>query len=84
MYTCSIMPLRAGYLKDGTLLAAIFDLGFDAMDSLNHYLEKAPVSIELLQADGTTAPISFQPTQNHVYSLNVRVEPLQPCILLMK
>lgn len=76
--------LRAGYLKDGTLLAAIFDLGFDAMDSLSLYLEKSPLSIELLQSDGSTVPVSFQPTQNNIFSLNVRVEPMQPCILLIQ
>ena len=75
--------LRAGYLKDGTLLAAVFDLGFDAMDTLDLYLEKAPLSIKLLQADGSTAPVSFRHTQNNVYSLSLRVEPMQPCILLI-
>ena len=34
--------MRSGYINDGRLLCALFDLGYDPMDNISLYLEKEP------------------------------------------
>ena len=76
--------LRAGYLSDGSLLTSVYCIGFDPMDTLDLYLEKAPVSVELLLPDGTQRAVSFKEIKKDIYSIDVRVEPMYPVILLIK
>lgn len=76
--------LRAGYLKDGTLLAAIFEIGIDPLDELTLFLDKAPERIDAMLPDGTLAPISFRASGDGLYTLDVRVEVLYPVVLLIK
>lgn len=75
--------LRAGYLADGRLLTAVFDLGYDPMDTMELYLEKAPTHITLLMPDGSESDVSWQVADNNIYSVEVKVEPLYPVILLI-
>jgi hypothetical protein len=76
--------LRAAYTKAGTLLVFALILGFDPMDKLHLYLEKAPASISLLQSDGTEKPLEFEALENNIYQINTRTEPMMPCILLIQ
>ena len=76
--------LRAGYLNDGTLLAAIFEIGIDPLDELTVYLEEIPKSIEMMLPDGTLAPVSFTANGDGLYTLEAKVETLYPVVLLIK
>jgi len=75
--------LRAGYLADGSLLCAVFQLGMDPMDALTLHLEKAPAEIRLLLPDGTDVPVEFTRDGN-CYILQVRVETLYPVVLIIR
>ena len=76
--------LRAGYLADGRLLAAIFELGIDPLDTLTVFLENEPTRIEMMLPDGNTAPVAFEKSGDGLYTLDVRVETLYPLILFIK
>lgn len=76
--------LRAGYLADGRLLAAIFELGIDPLDTLTVFLENEPTKIEMMLPDGNTAPVAFEKSGDGLYTLDVRVETLYPLILFIK
>ena len=76
--------LRAGYLSDGSLLTSVYCIGFDPMDTLDLYLKKAPLSVELLLPDGTAKKVDFKEIKKDIYSIDVRVEPMYPVILIIK
>ena len=79
-----ITDLHPGYLADGTLLTALFDIGFDPLETLPLYLEKEPASISLLQPDGTEAPLVWTTAGEGIYSIQTRVEPMYPAVLLIR
>ena len=76
--------LRAGYLDDGRLLAAIFDLGYDPEEKTVLYLEKEPTEIFRLDENGNEIPVSFEATKDGFWSLDTVCEPLYPLVLLIK
>ena len=76
--------LRAGFLADGTLLAAVFIIGFDPMEELTLYLEKEPASVSLLQPDGTELPLTWTTAGEGIYNIHTRVEPMYPAIVLIR
>ncbi len=76
--------LRAGYLSDERLLCTVFNLGFDPLETLELHLEKAPECINLLDKNGGEIPLSFTCTEGDLYSVNVRVEPMYPVIVIIK
>jgi len=76
--------LRAGYLADDSLLVSVYCISFDPMDTLDLYLEKAPESVELLLPDGTKKAVSFKEIKKDIYSIDVKVEPMYPVILIIK
>jgi len=76
--------LRAGYLNDGALLAAIFEIGIDPMDSITLYLEKKPSCIAALDSDGKENIAEFEDIGNNMYNVKVRIETLNPVILIIR
>lgn len=76
--------LRAGYLDDGRLLAAIFNLSYDPEESTVLYLEKQPKSISRLDENGNEILVDFEKQANGFYTLNVSCEPLYPTVLLIE
>ena len=76
--------LRAGFLADGTLLTALFDIGFDPLEELTLYLEQEPASISLLQPDGTEMALDWTAAGEGIYQIRTRVEPMYPAILLIR
>lgn len=76
--------LRAGYLPDGRLLAAIFELGIDPVEEPKLYLEKKPESITMTLPDGTEAPVKFEAVGENIYTVDIRIEPMYPVILFIK
>ena len=76
--------LRAGEIRDGRMLAAFYNLGFDPLDSLPLYLEKAPERITSLDRHGEEREVAFTALGDGKYELDLRVEPMYPVILLIK
>ncbi len=75
---------RAGYLGEDRMLAAVFELGIDPMDSLKLYLEKAPKSICMLDCNGEENAVEFSPCGDSIYDVKVRIEPMNPVILIIR
>ncbi len=76
--------LIAGYLNDNSLLVTALCLGFDPEETLNLYLEKEPTNVELFMPDGSLEKANFTKTKENHYSIDVKVEPMYPVILLIK
>jgi len=76
--------MRSGYINDGRLLCALFDLGYDPMDNVSLYLEKEPSEIQILTKDGLCSDVSFEKVSDDTYVVDTRIEPLYPIILLIK
>ena len=76
--------LRAGYLDDGRMLAAIFNLGYDPEEETVLYLEKEPTAIAYLNENGEEIPISFTKNEEGFYVMPVSCEPLYPTVLLIR
>ena len=76
--------LRAGYLDDGRMLAAIFNLGYDPEEETVLYLEKEPTAITYLNENGEEIPVSFTKNEEGFYVMPVSCEPLYPTVLLIK
>ena len=76
--------LRAGYLPDGTLLAAVFVLGYDPMENIELYLENKPTEIRRILSDGSFEKIGFTQNENGNCIVEAKAEPLHPVILLIK
>ena len=76
--------LRAGYLKDGRLLTAIFNIGFDPEEKISFHLEKAPTEAKRLEKDGSYADVAFRKTGDGVYEFDASAEPMYPTIILIK
>lgn len=75
--------LRAGYLDDGRMLAAIFNLSYDPEEKTILYLEKEPKEIVYLNESGEEISISFEKNADGFYELSVSCEPLYPTVLLI-
>ncbi len=76
--------LRAGYLDDGRLLCAIFNLGYDPEEETVLYLKKEPTQITRLDESGKEIPVSYKKTEDGFYTLAVSCEPLYPTVLLIQ
>lgn len=76
--------LRAGYLDDGSLLVSVYCISFDPMETLDLYLERAPKTIEYMLPDGTARAVAFKEIGKDIYSIDVRVEPMYPVIIIVK
>jgi len=76
--------LRAGFIKDNRLLVGIFDLSFDPMENIDLYLENKPGEIKMLTPDGDEIDVSWTEKGNNLYTIDVKIEPLYPVILLIK
>ena len=75
---------RAGYIEDGRLLCMAINLGYDPLETIDLHLNFAPSAISLLDKDGNEVPLSFKHIDGDLYSINQKVEPMYPVILLIK
>ncbi len=76
--------MRAGYIKDGSLLTALFNLGFDPEEKICYWLEKEPISAEILDKDGSLKSVSFKHLGNNIYQFDAKAEPMYPVFMLIK
>lgn len=75
--------LRAGYAKNGQLLVAIFNLGYDPEENVTLYLEKNPKQAKLLGKDGNYTSLKWETVGENTYAFNVKAEPLYPVVMLI-
>ena len=75
--------LRAGFLPDGSLLSAVFDLSFDPLEKLELVVEKEVSEVSLLCGDGSFTPCSFT-RQGDTIVIDHRVQPLLPVVLILR
>ncbi|MBQ7090731.1 MAG: hypothetical protein IJN82_06400 [Clostridia bacterium] len=75
--------LRAGTLKDGSLLISLYNLGYDPAEEVCLYLEKEPAEIKWMQPDGTLRSVGFQKSGESIYALGLSAEPMYPVILII-
>jgi len=75
--------LRAGFLPDGSLLTAIFDLPFDPLEKLELVVEKEVTEVSILRGDGSFAPCSFVQSGDAIV-IDQGVQPLLPVVLVIK
>lgn len=76
--------LRAGYLSDGSLLTALFNIGFDPEEKITYYLEKTPTVAKKLEPDGTYSEVSFKALGNDFYEFDAKAEPMYPVVIIIK
>lgn len=75
--------LRAGYLPDGSLLTAVFDISFDPLEKLELVVESKVMEVSVLRGDGTFAPCSFS-QQGDTLIVDHEVQPLLPAVFVIK
>ena len=76
--------LRAGRLKDGRLLAAFINLGYDPLDTFELVCDFVPTEITYLTPDGKEEKIDFTASENGRVSINAELLPMYPLVLFMK
>lgn len=76
--------LRAGYIKSGELLAALFVLGSDTEESVKLYLENAPTEIKKLDPDGSYSVLDFKPLGDGIYEISAEAHHMNPLVLIIK
>ncbi len=74
--------LRAGYLKDGKIFAALFNLGFDQMEEITLSCDKKITKVEFLNPDGTLCECEFT-YENSNLTVNKPLNTLIPAILIL-
>ena len=77
------MYLRAGYLKDGTLMCACFNLGLDSMEDLPLVINKPFTKIEKLLPSGERAECEYEIIDGVTY-VKETVNTLMPIVLFIK
>ena len=76
--------LRAGRIKDGRLLAAFINLGYDPLDTLDLVCDFVPTEITYLTPDGREETIDFTTSENGRVSINTELSPMYPLVLFIK
>ena len=76
--------LRAGRIKDGRLLAAFINLGYDPLDTLDLVCDFVPAEITYLTSDGKEERLDFTLCENGKVTVNTELSPMYPLVLLIK
>ncbi len=74
--------LRAGYLSDGTLMCAVFNLGLDQMEEIPLVAEKPVEGVEMLSPDGKRVPVDFEMRDGVLY-VKTPAYTLMPAVLFL-
>ena len=72
--------LKAGYLKDGSLLVSVLDINADEIENIKLYIRDNVSSIKMLTPNGEKVDVKFSKNGNY-YTLDLTVYPLKPLIL---
>ena len=74
--------LRGGYLPNGSMLAAVFNLGFDPLEELPLCVKAPIASVKILGADGKQRRCSFV-TEGKKITVHTPLQPLEPIVLIL-
>lgn len=74
--------MHAGYLNDGTILCALFNLGFDAADEIHLFSEKYLNKVQCIEPDGSFKTLDFKIEGNNVI-VKKELVVLAPVILIL-
>ena len=74
---------KCAKLRDGRMLSAVFNFGFDPIDKLEMHFEKTPKKITKLSPCGKEEEISFEKGDNG-YILSTECNTLDPVILFIE
>lgn len=75
--------LRAGYLENGEIMAAFFNLGLDVLDEIAIAYKGSAEKVEILNPDGTRRACKFSVSDGRVV-VKEALNPLIPAILFIK
>ena len=76
--------LRAGYLADGRMLAAIYNFSYDPEEGVEVYLERTPTRIVMIDTDGEDRELTFRETADGTYIVDTVCEPAYPLVLIIQ
>lgn len=71
-------------MKDGRLLAAFFNLGYDPLDEIDIVLDFVPQEIKYLTPDGTPKCVDYILNTYRRVRLHTELTPMYPLVLLLK
>ena len=74
--------LRAGYLKNGEIFAALFNLGFDQLEEITLVCQRDVSKIEMLLPDGERKECHFT-KENGTICLELTLNTLMPAIIFI-
>ena len=74
--------VRAGYLPNGELMTAVFNLSLDVMDDIPLYTKNKVSKIEMLNPNGERVPLEFSYVENEL-RINKRLGVLETAILFL-
>ena len=75
--------LRAGRIKDGRLLAAFINLGYDPLEELDIVTEFTPTEISYLDSDGNEVKLDFVLDEGGKVKIKTELSPMYPLVLLL-
>ncbi|MBE5783731.1 MAG: hypothetical protein E7329_10505 [Clostridiales bacterium] len=75
--------LRAGYLENNEIMAAVFNLGFDVLEDIALVCDKKVEAVEMLNPDGSRSECAFK-IENGIIRVNESLNTLIPAILFVK
>lgn len=75
--------LRAGKIKDGRLLAAFINLGYDPLDELDIVTDFTPTEITYLDPNGREAKLDFVLGENGKVKVLTELSPMYPLVLII-
>lgn len=76
--------LRAGRIKDGRLLAALFNLGYDPLDEVDIVLDFTPAEIAYLAPDGAEVSLDYVISEGGRVKVMAELLPMYPLVLLIR
>ena len=76
------MYIRAGYLSNGELMVACFNLGLDVIDEISLVVDKKVNKIELLNSDGERQNLEFYEDDGVIY-IKQQIGVLDPKVLFI-
>lgn len=73
---------RAGYLPNGELLCAVFNVGYDPIEKIEIVVEKPVSEMQILKSDGTKQKVDFE-VAGGKYIIDAPAYTMNPVILII-
>ena len=76
--------LRAGKIRDGRLLGAFINLGYDPLDELDIVTNFIPEEITYINCDGDEVKLDFVLGEEGRVKVMAELSPMYPLVLIIK